>query len=72
MAATVTPNAAAQMRPLVLTLAPGANGYRIAFAGGDYFEPIAEGRDPVELHRSMREAVGLTSALLWEVFGERK
>lgn len=69
MAATITPNHAAQMRPLVLTITPGGNGYRTAYAGGDYFETLTEGEDAAALHRQMREAVGLTSALLWEVFG---
>ncbi len=69
MAATITPNHEAQMRPLVLTITPGMDGYRIAYKGGEYHETLAEGVDAVALHRSMREAVGLTSALLWEVFG---
>lgn len=69
MAATIAPNHAAQMRPLALTITPGVNGYRTAFTGGDYHETIAEGLDPVAMHREMREAVGVTSALLWEVFG---
>lgn len=68
MVATITPNAAAQMRPLALTITPPLDGYRVAYVGGEYDETIVNGADPVALHRSMREAVGLTSALLWEVF----
>ena len=36
------PNPNAQHRPLVLIVCPSVNGYRLALAGGDYFEPIAE------------------------------
>lgn len=70
MAATITPNAAAQLRPLVLTITPALNGYRVAYAGGEHHETLAEGEDPAALHRMMRDAVGQTSALLWEVFGQ--
>ena len=33
---------ALQMRTLPLVITPGLSGWRLAFAGGGYYEPIAE------------------------------
>lgn len=39
---TVAANMVAQHRPLVLTICPGLNGYRIALTGGTHFEVLGE------------------------------
>ena len=37
-----SPNFASQMRKLPMVVSPGPNGYRLAYAGGPVFEPIAD------------------------------
>lgn len=80
--ATLTPDFAAQMRPLALSVTGGMVGARLAYKGGDYHEnlsfPMTPERDGALEFIDMataqlirREAIGATAALLARVFGER-
>jgi len=82
MAATITPDFAAQLRPLALTVTSGMVGARLAFAGGPEHHTITVPMTPdhdgalefIDLATAQlirREAIGATAALLARVFGER-
>jgi len=42
----MTPNGAFQFRPLILTIASGMHGYRLAYVGGTVFDTVRDPSDP--------------------------
>jgi hypothetical protein len=57
------PNPFAQMRSLPLTVTPGLNGYRLAYAGGPTFEVVEEYPTFGEAWAALKLLNGLRDAL---------
>lgn len=53
-------NLRSERRKLALVVTPGLNGFRLAFAAGDYFEPIAEFATLEEARAALTAALAVT------------
>lgn len=58
------PDPLAQHAPRPLTVSPGFSGYRLALAGGSYFEPIEEFASEQAAWAAKREAERLLATFL--------
>ena len=82
MATMNKPRHAAQMQHMPLHVVTGIDGFRLRYEGGaasmvvrdhdDILGNPLEFADPNEAYRIMREAQGVTAAMLAEVFGGAK
>lgn len=80
MATTIQPRFAAQLEHMPITVTTGPIGFRIAHVSVGFYHPISDQRtkkdiplwygSPEDAHRIMREARGLTAAMLATVFGK--
>ena len=56
MSAAIKPCAGAQFRTVPLVITPCVDGYRLAFAAGEIFEPIAKFKTMEEAAAAYRQA----------------